>query len=357
MIESHPTPMAAKAKELAWSALNLLPQAVLIVSGDGAVLVRNAAAGDMLPAGDRVSQVLRPPEGGSPDWRTDLAAVAQEPAGIVQRNVTLAGTGSRQLLADVYLCHLHPPSGDCGDAVLVVVEDVSARSAMERQLAASQRLAGAGEAAAKFAHELNNPLDGVLRYIALAQRQVTGQAAQYLTGAREGLMRMAGSVRELLSQGRRSGVSAQRAAIKELLNEAVNAFGPRARALGVAVVPDLADSPTACADGRVFQVFCNVIKNALDAMAGGGTLTIRLRSSGGQCVIEFADTGCGMTEEQASQAFEPFYTTKPAGEGSGLGLSISREIVTQLGGSISAAGRREGGTVVTVTLPAGQALR
>jgi signal transduction histidine kinase len=89
-------------------------------------------------------------------------------------------------------------------------------------------------------------------------------------------------------------------------------------------------------------------------MPGGGTLTVRMRADDKRLTVEFADTGVGLTAEDAERAFQPFYTTKPPGEGAGLGLSICREIVTRLGGTISAAPRAEGGATVTIRVPQAQ---
>jgi signal transduction histidine kinase len=86
-------------------------------------------------------------------------------------------------------------------------------------------------------------------------------------------------------------------------------------------------------------------------MPAGGTLTICQRPGDGECRVEFADTGCGLDPAHADKIFEPFYTTKPPGEGAGLGLAICREILARMGGTITAAARPEGGTLVTVALP------
>jgi signal transduction histidine kinase len=341
--------------ELASLALEFLPQAVLITDQAGEILVRNASAKALLRGGGHVSSVLDSPDGKMAiDWQAELAALEEEPTGLTNRGVTLAGRGDRRLLADIHVRRLAAQGAAVG-AVLIVVEDVSGRASMERRLAASERLTAAGSVAARVAHELNNPLDGVLRYIGLAQRVAGEAAGEYLASARAGLTRMAEIVRSLLEQGGLRRQGRQKASAEHLLDEALAAFAPRAQALGVAVVCDLADGSAVLTDGSVFQVFCNIIKNALDAMPNGGVLSIRMRRREDRCVIELADNGCGMTQQEAQRAFEPFYTTKPTGEGTGLGLSICREILTQLGGTITASPRKEGGVVVTVALPVREA--
>jgi two-component system NtrC family sensor kinase len=106
--------------------------------------------------------------------------------------------------------------------------------------------------------------------------------------------------------------------------------------------------------GSLFQVFCNIIKNALDAMPAGGLLRVQMRANGRHCVLEFNDTGCGIDPEDAERIFEPFYTTK-RDQGAGLGLAVCRSILQRLGGTISAAPRSGGGTVITVRIPLARA--
>jgi two-component system NtrC family sensor kinase len=315
----------------------------------------------VLPGGWDVSSVLGDGQAAEVHWDTEMAALADGAGRLVRRGVHLAGKGSRQLVVDIHYRSLPPlppnlapaaaPAPD-GPFVLVLVEDVSARLSMERRMAAEERLAATGAIAAKIAHELNNPLDGAMRFLGLAQRVAGEQAGKYLDQARTGLTRMAQIIRGLLDQGRPWQAAGERSPVRRLLDEAAGVMQPRAQSLGVSVVCDFDDRVDGTAEGCVFQVFCNVIKNALDAMPGGGVLTIRLRPAGGaQCEIEFADTGCGLSDQEAERIFQPFYTTKPPAEGSGLGLTICREILARVGGTIAARGRGEGGAAFTVRLP------
>ncbi|MHC4982845.1 MAG: sensor histidine kinase [Planctomycetota bacterium] len=342
--------MARNSPDLTSLAFEALPHAVLIIDADGVITARNSAAEEILPAGDRVEEVLAVEPESPFAWPDALAALAQAPRGLRHRNLPITGKGSRRLLIDLYL-GLLVGAGAGANAALVVVEDVSARASMERRLAASERLAAAGELASKVGHELNNPLDGVMRYVGLAERECGPKAAEYLSKARMGLGRMSEIVRELMDETTARRSPGRHQHVEKLLDEAVVVMNPRAQALGVSVVSDIAETGGAGVSGSVFQVFCNVIKNALDAMPNGGVLKIRQRCGGKECISEFADTGCGLAEGQADAMFQPFYSTKPPGEGAGLGLAICREILSRLGGTITAANRPEGGAVVTVKFP------
>ncbi len=329
-------------------ALDALPQPVLLVRVDGKVLHRNAAAAGELPGGDDLASVLQSPEDASGDAiaaAVDSLAAGQSSAG--QPNVPLVKAGGRRMTADLYFAALGELWGE--KLFMVSITDVSARVSMERRLAVSRRLAGDADRSAELAHELSNPLDGVMRYLGLARRVAGDDAEQYIQGALGGLARMADALRSL----RESGGGGRRLPVETLLQDAVGVMSPRADAAGVEIVGEFSGCDSD-AGTELFQVFCNIIRNALDAMADGGVLKIRAAVSEGQCVVEFSDTGCGVSEQQCRLMFEPFYTTKPADGGVGLGLAISREIVHRVGGGIDASPGRGGGTVVTVRLPAGR---
>lgn len=336
-------------EKLSALALDAIAQPVLLVGADGGIVHRNAAAASDLPDGDDLARVLRP---SSSEVATDFSAAMDSLfAGqrcTTVRNVPVLKSGSRSMVADVDFAVLEATDGP--KTAVVLVRDVSARVAAERRTAASERLACVADRTAELAHELSNPLDGVMRYLSLAQRAGGDAGESYLQSARAGLERMAETLRSLRGA---SGSATQ--PVGNLLSEAVNVMQPRADATGVRIECDCEGCDIAV-ETPLFQVFCNVVKNALDAMDDGGVLSIRAVCRAGQCVVEFLDTGCGVTEQQCRQMFEPFYTTKPAGEGAGLGLAISRDIVARAGGSIDASPRRQGGTVVTVRLPAAAAV-
>jgi signal transduction histidine kinase len=99
----------------------------------------------------------------------------------------------------------------------------------------------------------------------------------------------------------------------------------------------------------------NLVTNALDAMPDGGNLIVTATMEPGHAVVEIADTGVGIAPEVPDRIFEPWVTTKAAGQGTGLGLSIARDVVQRMGGAISANPRPAGGTVLRITLPSSNA--
>jgi len=236
----------------------------------------------------------------------------------------------------------------------LVIEDVTAVVGMEKRLAVSERMAAVGKLAARVAHELNNPLDGILRYLNLALRGLdtgaTEKIGQYLERARGGLLRMTEIVRELGEFSRSTAAAFEDANVNDVVDEAVKVMSDKAVQNGVSVVCTLSEDMSAIPGTNLFQVFCNLIKNACDAMPGGGTLTVSTRLANREATIRFEDTGIGLPEEM-DRIFEPFFTTKAPGKGTGLGLAICKDIIEKHNGKIVPQRRPGGGAVFTVRLP------
>jgi signal transduction histidine kinase len=121
---------------------------------------------------------------------------------------------------------------------------------------------------------------------------------------------------------------------------------------GVDVVRDFGDVPKIpCAPSKINQVFMNLVTNAVQAMDGAGTLTLRTRSTGRWVEVEVEDTGCGVPADNIPKIMDPFFTTKPVGQGTGLGLSIVSKIVSEHGGTIDVRSEVGAGTTFTIRLP------
>ncbi len=128
----------------------------------------------------------------------------------------------------------------------------------------------------------------------------------------------------------------------------------KAEASNVEILRDYASGLPQIRSGNLFQVFCNLTKNALDAMQDGGELKISTRLAANDMITaEFRDTGPGLPKENTEAIFEPFFTTKDKGKGTGLGLAICRDIVESYNGRITAENISEGGSIFTVYLPVG----
>jgi len=241
----------------------------------------------------------------------------------------------------------------------IIIEDVTEKVDIQRQLADAERLATVGKLASRVAHELNNPLDGILRYVNLAMRIVERESLEkpkeYLTQCRQGLMRMVQIVSELLEFSRSTYAPLEYAGIEQIIEDAVKTMGTRAEASNVRIFRNYSPGVPEIRSGNLFQVFCNLTKNALDAMPDGGELNISTRSAEDDTVVvAFRDTGTGLPPDNTEVIFEPFFTTKEQGKGTGLGLAICRDIVESYHGRITAENAPDGGSIFTVYLPAGR---
>ncbi len=246
--------------------------------------------------------------------------------------------------------------------ILTTARDVTLRERaheLEQQLQQSQKLEAVGQLAGGVAHDFNNLLMAIIGYSDLALEQL-GEEQRELTESlgeiRRAADRGAGLTRQLLAYSRRQVLD------REILdlNAVVSELGPMlSRLLGEDVRVVLELEPEAgfvLADrGQLGQVLVNLAVNARDAMPDGGLLIVstRLRRSEDEDAVEIVvqDTGIGMDAETQARIFEPFYTTKPVGTGTGLGLATVFGIVEQTGGSIAVESARGGGTTFTIVLP------
>ena len=241
---------------------------------------------------------------------------------------------------------------------IVIIEDVTEKVNTQRQYANTERLAAVGKLASKVAHELNDPLDGILRYVNLTMRIVEQEnlekPKEYLSQCRKGLMRMVQIVSELLEFSRSTYTPLEYTSIEQIIEDAVKIMGSKAETLNIRISRNYTSGLPQIRSGNLFQVFCNLTKNALDAMPEGGELRISTRLAANDTIVaEFCDTGTGLPPENTKDIFEPFFTTKDKGKGTGLGLAICKDIIESYNGRITAENSSEGGSIFTVYLPAG----
>lgn len=350
--------MRSQRKDVLFKAMESLPFAVLLVQRGGRIAARNRRAEEMLPAGESLGQALSSSvDGTAALWEDASSELTGSSTPVTHHNLRVRSARGGSHLVDVHANLLDSEDGMC----LLLVEDVTGRESMERRLAVSERLAGVGKLAAQVAHELNNPLDGILRYLGLAERACVlkdcGKVRRYMDEARKGVQRMADIVAELLMFSRAGGSSSETSPVSSLVDEAMNAMAPTLEAAGLTVVCDLRTDAPCTAPANFFQVLCNLMKNAADAITPPGRLTISTRASEEGLCITFADDGAGLPQGDPEQVFKPFYSTKSQGRGTGLGLSICRDIVERAGGTITAASRPEGGAVFTIRIPCRESAR
>ncbi len=241
-----------------------------------------------------------------------------------------------------------------------IEEATERRRAAEGKLITAQRLAATGKLASGIAHEINNPLGGLINMSrSLVRKDLSEEKRrQYLELIIQGLERIQETVKKVLRFSPRE-VKPQLVDIRSVLDLAVGLVQHRLDQSHVALVREGPTKPTPVFGDphELQQVFLNLLINAIDAFEGGGSdtlepaIAIRCRSSETEVIVAVEDNGCGMSDEQRAQAFDLFYTTKAAGVGTGLGLSIVHHIVQNHGGRIELRSHPGAGTTIEITLP------
>jgi signal transduction histidine kinase len=226
---------------------------------------------------------------------------------------------------------------------------------LERQLFHAERLTTVGRLAAGIAHEINNPLEGMANYLALARDSLAGGdaagAQRHLARVREGLDRAAGIVRQVLAHADPAKAPHIPVDLNQVLRESGAFMQSRQDFRSIRFSFELCDGPLLVRGSPVMlsQVAANLILNACEAQPGGGEVRVRSGRENGRVVAEVADRGPGVAEADRDRIFEPFFSRK---ESTGLGLSICHSIVRQHAGELSVAPREGGGAVFRMKLPA-----
>jgi two-component system NtrC family sensor kinase len=234
--------------------------------------------------------------------------------------------------------------------------------AHQERLVHSEKMAAVGTLTSGIAHELNNPLNNIsLNTEALIEdfASLPDEAKlRMLDQIATQVERATATVHQLLDFTRKSQSGASRVAVRWLLESALKLVANELSLAGVEARLEVAeDVPPIVGDVRSLQqVFLNLFLNAIQAMAGGGTLTITARLGEDRWVkVTVRDTGIGIAAANLAKVFDPFFTTKEPGEGTGLGLAVSYAIIEKHGGTISVDSVVGEGTTFTVALPAGNA--
>ncbi len=232
--------------------------------------------------------------------------------------------------------------------------DITAQKRLEEQLLQAQKMDALGQLAGGIAHDFNNLLTAIGGYADLASASLDGEhhAQRSLTGIRTAATEAAGLTSRLLTFSRRHVPGRHSVDVNEVVRGAAELLERLVRedvVIELALVDEL---PAIAADGaQLKQVVVNLALNARDAMPQGGSLRIETGEDGGRVALRVQDDGHGMDDATRKRAVEPFFTTKPPGEGTGLGLSVAYAVARSLGGELRIASEPGLGTTVELFLP------
>jgi PAS domain S-box-containing protein len=258
-------------------------------------------------------------------------------------------------------------------AVVSVMHDLSAlreleRRRVEQQLFESEKLAAVGRLAAAVAHEINNPLEAIKNalYLLVSRNDPDDPNRRFLEIANKETARVSAIIRQMLGFYRTTTAMSP-TDVNGIIEEAIALLERQMRQRHITVAAKLDSGlPHIYASGdQLKQVFLNLLLNAQEAMPRGGTISVSTRVpresdaefvlAGKQVLVQVQDSGTGISEENLRHIFEPFFSTKREGKGTGLGLWVSQGIVQHHGGQMKVRSRPGRGTTFTIALPIGGA--
>ena len=236
----------------------------------------------------------------------------------------------------------------------LVIWDITEQKQLQDQLIQADKLASLGTLVSGMAHEINNPVQGILGMAEIIlQEEDAEKIREYARDIVQYASHVGAVVRNFACYARPAAGDAEvEMDLNERLGEAVKMVQRCPQFGHVEVVFALeAIGPVRCRRSEINQVLVNLISNAVEAMEGRGRLTLATRQAGDQVAVRVSDTGCGIPKSLLGKIFDPFVTTKDPGKGTGLGLSIAYRIVDKYGGRLSVESEESKGSTFTISFP------
>jgi len=293
--------------------------------------------------GETLSQVL-----GGDGWRlSELKNIYK---------LHTATRAMRPLILNASVAPLKSAGADEHSGALVVLEDVTARVRLEEQLQQREKLSSIGLLAAGVAHEINTPLTGVSSYTQMLLGMLPENDPKHalLKKISRQTDRATGIVGNLLNFSRTGSVTDfAECDLPRVLEDTLQLLEPQLRHSRVEVVREYGEeAPRVYGNaGKLQQVFTNLLLNARDALPDGGRVVLRAHEAEDSVTVEVEDTGIGIAPENVARIYDPFFTTKGVGRGTGLGLAVSYGIVQEHSGHISVESSPGRGTTFRISLP------
>jgi signal transduction histidine kinase len=237
---------------------------------------------------------------------------------------------------------------------LLLVDDNTKNYEIQQRLVEAEKFSLIGSLTSMITHEVNNPLDGVMRLIniSLAHIGADDPVRTYLTEAQKGLQRIASLVSSLLSFSRKSvSLDGEFTHLNAIIDSVVSAVRVRNDDKRVSVNLKLAPENPRVKTNDFYQVISNLVSNSFDAIALAGNVTIQALADDTTLHIIVEDDGCGIPKRMQSRIFSAFWTTKEYGKGTGLGLAIVKKVVDKYEGAIHVQSEEKAGTKMHLKFP------
>jgi PAS domain S-box-containing protein len=239
----------------------------------------------------------------------------------------------------------------------VIARDISLRRDLERRLRQTEELAAVATLVTGIAHDIGTPMNVILGYTDLLARSLHGEKErERIRIIKEQVERVTRLIQTLMNFARPHEENPRQVRIEDVAERTLGLIAETARKRGVAIERSYgATAPIRAQPERLERALLDLFVNACDAMPQGGVLRVTTRALADGVEIRIEDSGTGMPPDALARIFEPFYTTKPRGKGTGLGLPVTRGIVMEHGGSIEVESELAKGSAFVVRLPAGPA--
>jgi PAS domain S-box-containing protein len=348
-------------KEFNESIIESINVGLLAVDPHGRVTGCNSALEDLLGVSREAATGRRVEELFAEDFGETLQQVLGADAWALAdvRHIYKLHTATRDgraLILNIALAPLRPMASGEHTGALVVLEDVTARVRLEEQLQQREKLSSIGLLAAGVAHEINTPLTGVSSYtqMLLGMLAETDPKHALLQKIHRQTERATGIVNNLLNFSRTGNMTDfGPVRINRVLDDTLQLLEPQLRHSQVEIARAYEDDlpPVYGNAGKLQQVFTNLLLNARDALPGGGRITLKTTTEADTVTVEVVDTGIGIAPENVARIYDPFFTTKGVGRGTGLGLAVSYGIVQEHAGHITVQSAPGRGTTFRITLP------
>ena len=373
-IDSHPRQQMENELERAYDLLKKVlqssPNVVMVTDINGNIIIMNRAAEKMLGycAEDVVGK---------------LKIEAMYPAGVAEEIIALLRSPSYGRPGSLVA---YPIANRCCDGKMVegnlaaavlyddndneigcvhIIIDLTERLAMERklrtiqkQLMQSEKLAAMGRLTSQIAHELNNPIYGIMNTLELLKPEISpaNPKRKLLDMALSETVRLGELLHKMLSYSKPDQQMRKAADINAILAETLLLHEKQLQERNISIRKDLQEDldDVYASQDQMRQMFLNLIANARDAMPNGGAVTVKTRADGDNIKIQVADNGAGIQPDVLDRVFDAFYTTKESVKDVGLGLCVCYGIIKEHEGNIQIESAPGTGTTVTVTLPAYQ---
>jgi PAS domain S-box-containing protein len=348
----------AELKDYNENILESLDSGIVVLGLDGQITSWNRAMESLY--GRRRNEVLGQslddvfPEAFMTSLRGSVDLGSQGEIGHLYK-LRLPAADGRSLIVNVSVAPFQAGPAELAGTI-IIVDDVTARARLEEQLQHTEKMASVGLLAAGVAHEVNTPLAGISSYTQLLKGRMenTEQRNDLLEKIEKQSFRAAKIINSLLNFSRSGGAESDRVDVNKALLDVLSLTEHQLAGSRIRVRKELSGDlpPVRANENRLQQVFFNLILNARDAMPRGGWLTLVTHADDDTVVVEVKDTGHGIRKEHIRRIYDPFFTTKGIGRGTGLGLSVSYGIVQEIGGAIFVDSTPGQGTRFQVALPA-----